>query len=410
LIVEPSRVSESPANPGWIRLSADVQFETGNKSRENYWLDFAPGLGDAVQPTGNPWVAMLGPLAATLGERLAIADPVDRLLLENGHELVDVWKSWYERMYRIKIEAPVDDSPVEDHPIRVAAFFSGGLDSFFTALRNQHATHLKPAIDDLVTVWGLDIPITSRAVYEQAEKSNIAAAEKLGKHHFTVATNLRSPAVDAHCSWEKLMHGPAMAAVALALDRHYTRFLIPSSYAYIDNMPYGSHPLTDALFSTRRMRIIHDGGGYKRIPKAELVATSSIAHEHVRVCWEGGSAENCCLCSKCVRTMIVFEALDALKHFKVFKPGALSLERLRRFHVRAENEFKPLELLLPYIKQRGKQDLYDALSECLTRSRRLNRRISALQKLNRVPLLGKMANRAVWRLNAYGSVLRGSTP
>ena len=402
--VGPSCVIESPLNSGWKRLAAEVTYESKDHPSETIWFDFEPAASDGIAATGNPWAALLTPLAMTLGEDLYVADPIDPLLLENIHELIDVWKSWNETLHRIQVHAPLDTSSDLLPSNRVAAFFSGGLDSFFTALRNEHATRLKPAIDDLVTVWGFDIPVDRRDDYAIARTSLTDAAGKLGKRHLTVATNLRETLLDRLCSWEKLMHGPAMTAIAVAMDRQYGRFLIPSSYAYIDNMPYGSHPVTDALFSTRRMRVLHDGCGYKRIPKAELVATSPIAHTHLRVCWEGGRADNCCRCTKCLRTMVVFEALDALNKFTVFDKDAFSPEILRGWHVRRESEFKPLELLVPYIKARNKSELLEALTTCLARSRKLNQRIEFARRFINLPLLGGLARRVIWRLENQGQL------
>src|SRR5690348_5680570 len=110
------------------RLTGIVQYADG--VREEYWFE----CGWAMTGSGSPWLAALLPLAATLGEPLEIPLPVDPLFLARADEILRLWRQWLPRMQVVAVTAPRDDRPAP-RPEAIAAFFSAGVDSFFTALR-----------------------------------------------------------------------------------------------------------------------------------------------------------------------------------------------------------------------------------------------------------------------------------
>ncbi|MDQ3242137.1 MAG: hypothetical protein M3Q09_00175, partial [Gemmatimonadota bacterium] len=65
------RLDSSPAGGDRVRLRADVKYASGES--EEYWFDVPQSRAEELSRTGNPWLACLLPLAATLGEPLAIA-------------------------------------------------------------------------------------------------------------------------------------------------------------------------------------------------------------------------------------------------------------------------------------------------------------------------------------------------
>ncbi len=58
------------------------------------------------------------------------------------------------------------------------------------------------------------------------------------------------------------------------------------------------------------MDVVHEGAGFSRTGKAEVVARDSVGRRTLKVCWEGqDQAANCGQCEKCVRTRLNFKAV-----------------------------------------------------------------------------------------------------
>src|SRR5450759_3153719 len=95
-------------------------------------------------------------------------------------------------------------------------------------------------------------------------------------------------------SWSEEYHGSALASVALLLSPQFGRFYVPATCSPGYSAPWGPPKDRDPLWSTDATEVIHDGGDASRVQKARLVATSEVALESLRVCWENrGDQYNC---------------------------------------------------------------------------------------------------------------------
>lgn len=90
---------------------------------------------------------------------------------------------------------------------------------------------------------------------------------------------------------------------------HVDSLVIPSSYAYEDATPWGSHWDTDPLWSSPdKIRIIHDDASVNRRDKIIQLAAEPLVQRHLRVCWRNlAPTGNCSRCEKCLRTMTTLE-------------------------------------------------------------------------------------------------------
>ena len=164
-------VRQSPDRAGYTRLCGEVSYDRQTLKPETYWFDvpdkFAPFLSDS----GNPWLLCLAPVAITLGEPLRLSRAVDHTLLRGVHELMKVWSSWFPRLKPVAIEADVDVDREYPTASKTLSFFSGGVDAFFTALYHSETPdpHHQIPIDDLVNVWGFDIPISNTDAFSKIE-------------------------------------------------------------------------------------------------------------------------------------------------------------------------------------------------------------------------------------------------
>jgi len=103
-----------------------------------------------------------------------------------------------------------------------------------------------------------------------------------------------------------LSHGACLASVALLLG--FPRCYIPSSYTYRELHPWGSHPLTDHLWSSDSVHLTQDTAAAGRVEKTRAVAEIPGILDDLVVCWDSAET-NCGKCGKCVRTMVTLKLL-----------------------------------------------------------------------------------------------------
>jgi hypothetical protein len=212
----------------------------------------------------------------------------------------------------------------------VGAFFSGGVDSFYTALTRR------AEITDLIFVHGFDFSLDDTAVRRRASRAAREAAGELGKNLIEVETDYRTH-LDRYLHWP-LLHGPALAVIALLLQGRLRKVLMPSTHSYRRLTPLGSHPLLDPLWSTERLEIVHDAAGTVRPRKIAYIAESKLAMRHLRVCWQNvEGAYNCGQCDKCLRTMVNLRVAGALERCTTL-PHKLNTRRVARTRFRNDGE------------------------------------------------------------------------
>jgi hypothetical protein len=303
------------------------------------------------------------------------------------------WGFWFRSMKVVPVYPDRVIAGERPRAARTAQFFSGGIDSFFTALRHQDATDPLRA-NDLLFGWGLDEhPLDDNALFSRLSTRLGAAADKLDKCLVVFTTNLRHTRF-RRLPWGPIAHGNALAAAALLLQQVYSRVLIPSTDGYRETGIWGSHASVDHFYSTTNMRVVHDGAAYSRFQKTALVASSPIALSTLRVCWHSGSDTNCGQCEKCVRTMIALELCGALSKAPSFQHATLDLDRVARVYCPpAQTGSLRLyyEEMLHEATQRHRGDLATAIKRALGRASRRRLLLALARRLGRFPLFGRWA-------------------
>lgn len=266
-----------------------------------------PGLAEPHEGDAALVLALLP--AMRRGEPLQIALPVDARLLDAVDVVQAIFTTWDRdlrpgaRWYR---RVPVDAHPAPPTaPIvpagapprrRTAAFFTGGVDSFHTAVAHRGE------LDLLVYVHGFDVALTDHRLRTEVSAHLRSAADDLGIELLELESDLQAFG-DAHGVGWPDYHGAALAAVAHLLVDRVDRVLVPATHTYAHLEGLGSHPLVDPLWSSGRMEIVHHGADATRADKLRALAHEPAARRHLRVCWENrGGAYNCGRCEKCIRT------------------------------------------------------------------------------------------------------------
>jgi hypothetical protein len=387
-------VDESPRERGWVRLLAEVSYGNDNGRAESYWLEVPESEAGALSTSGDPWLVWLTPLAATVGEVLRVHVPCDPALLGAMREILNVWTAWYPDLMDVTLTAPAEVR-AKEHPDgrrRTASFFSGGIDSFFTALTHDMRDGVAETflIDDHLLVWGFDIPLSNGSAFARVSATVGQVAKAMGRRVVPVVTNLRETRF-READWSLVSHGPALAGVAHALAGTYGRVLIPSGAGYHDLEPWGSHPLTDAMMSSSRVRIVHDGSAFTRVQKTEYLARHPLVGRHLRVCHRDSSGGNCGRCNKCYRTMLALEALGALEQSEAFDRRWLDIRRAERIYCPNAYDVREFRSIVELARTVGRTDIARAVERTLRHSARRKRWVERVRGLRSTPVAWRWA-------------------
>ena len=283
-------------------------------------LTIAYGLPIQPERTGyEPFVVAALPLAMRFASALEVPEPVSPRLLSRLPDAQAMLARWAPGLREVSVEAePGDGSGAPAPGGGTATFFTGGIDSLYTAIRERDS------LDALVYVHGLELRVDTERRHRIVSERLHRAADALGVELLEVETDLRARVSEPRVGWG-MYHGAALASVALALDV-YGRMLVPATQPPGQVEPWGSHPSLDGLWSTERVEIVHEGEA-TRIDKLALISEHQFALDVLRVCLAGGSDYNCGRCTKCVNAAAALETLGALDRCPTL-PHRISLRRL----------------------------------------------------------------------------------
>jgi hypothetical protein len=143
---------------------------------------------------------------AASADNLISEGEVSQRLLTTLSIIQNVYSSWNSAFHRVQIDKmrPVLRTPATGN--RVGAFFSGGVDSFYTLIKNQDI------ITDIIFVHGLDIKLGDQSYRQRISKSIQDIATHFGKNLIEIETNLRD-LLDPYISYGRWGWSIALAAV-----------------------------------------------------------------------------------------------------------------------------------------------------------------------------------------------------
>jgi hypothetical protein len=353
------------------------------------------GFHVTIDTSLDPEPMMLGAAAAAfyllpalrMGKQLVLEAPVPPGMRESLAMLQEVHGTWYPDHYR---EAhPVDcheQTPPSGSPARQgkASFFSGGVDSTHSVLRHRRE------IDSLIFVIGFDIDVDNKPLAKEVTAAMRAASEDFGIPLRRVETDLRKFS-EGLVWWGSHYCGAAMAGVGHLFAPLVRSVVIPGTMTWAAPGPFGTHPLTDEMWSTGTLNFEHDGCDTPRLEKFRFIGGHEEGLRHLRVCWRNpGNAYNCGKCEKCLRAMANLRALGLLGRCPTF-PALLDPGDLREMEIHHPLVLPFLEETLVEAAAAGDNGLSEALRALITRYE-----IDCLAKEPR-EVLEQLAQSATWR-------------
>jgi hypothetical protein len=332
LIVRDVQLREEPPH---LVLSCHLD-GAGGDVPSTYWLRFPAEFGQYVMTAGDPFLPVILLVAMRQHRRLAFETSVSPTLLEATPRIMELYRDWSVRSEQPLHPVEVTATPVARQRLGTVsgAFFSCGVDSFYTLLRNvaRYPVNDSRAIHHLVVVQGFDIALDRTGLYETTRGNAAAVARTLGRSIVPVQTNVKD--FLRGLEWAAIAHGAALASVGLVFSYLFHTIYIAATDAFprLYMKPMGSHPALDPLWSTEAVEFVHDGAETRRVDKVRVIAPSPLALRYLRVCWENrGGAYNCGGCGKCMRTMVDLDLCGALERAETF-PHAIDLRAIERLH------------------------------------------------------------------------------
>ncbi|MAZ69597.1 MAG: hypothetical protein ABJM39_02200 [Porticoccus sp.] len=239
------------------------------------------------------WFIGISLLEAMVSQRDIEVDAgvaVSRVFYDQLSELQTIYSKWNPKLKKIALNCELSNR--DKQFTHIGSFFSAGVDSSFTLIaRRDEITHL-------VMLRGFDMGDDDLAWNRRIEHQ-AAFAESSGKQLIPVDTNARDWTEKKEIGWS-FAHGLLISSAGgnLGMKRLY----VASSHTYDHLLPWGSHPLTDPMWSTESTQVVHHGSGTSRSQKTKTILESPSVAENLQVCWENID-KNCGECSKCIRTM-----------------------------------------------------------------------------------------------------------
>jgi hypothetical protein len=274
---------------------------------------------------------------------------------------IDVFQQVHLGLFPHHAAAPIHALPRReprgaDDGRRVAAFFSGGVDSFDLLL--EHGDE----IDDLIFVRGFDVVVHD--VERTAEVLAIVrdAAEAVGKPLLVIDTDLRDFS-DPTCDWTWFVYG-GLIATSLLLSRTHRKVLCAVSVAD-HHLPEPVGRLRSEPFGNARAHLALEGRTATRVDKIAAVAASGMAADTLRVCWQNHPGTiNCGGCPKCLRTMAALDAVGQLEAVRTL-PDVVDLEALAAHPARTRSDRAYLAEIRDRAAATGRGELARALDRAL---------------------------------------------
>jgi 7-cyano-7-deazaguanine synthase in queuosine biosynthesis len=237
-----------------------------------------------------------------LNEDLEISDTISSTAVAAFYKAQEELLIAHPHLNKITLKYEGDLNEVNPASSRTTgSFFSGGLDSTYTAGSIKE-------IQTLVGIWGFDISLKRVDHWNLSKELLEKYAQQTGKDLILVKTNLRELS-NGLLSWGADYHGTALSGVANALSNHLKKVYVSATHIE-ETKSWGQFPSLSKAFRTDYQEL-EEHGAVARTEKAFALANRPET-TLLRVCYRNKTnLANCGVCKKCIRTRIEFSLVKA---------------------------------------------------------------------------------------------------
>ncbi len=235
--------------------------------------------------------------------------------------------TWYDQLSHVTIRGVEPIVRKVTGEGRAAASFSGGVDSHFTLAKCHDQ------IDDLFYLHGFDEGIVDPSIRQEVSTTLKVFGELHDKRVIEFDTNARE---FWYASDLRSIGGaPLIISAAQSMASQLRTFYVPASSGpeHATRNTWSSEAIPQ--WSTETLAFVEHGVEAGRLDKVRELSKSDLVLEHLHVCWgDHGTAYNCGICEKCLRTIINLTACRALDRCSSLR-GKLDLKRIANMHLRS---------------------------------------------------------------------------
>jgi hypothetical protein len=360
---------------GSARAEARVTWEDSPRPPFDLYFETDERGGDHL--VGSPeafLVACLIPAAHAGQRRILIEGALCPRLAEGAAASLALFRKWWGPSWApIAIEAAEGFRVLTPRtPARSAFFLTGGVDSLHLLGTNRARYPLghPESFVDCLSVYGHlcaeseDSPWNDRALLELE-----GTAARAGLTLIFVRSNLWKLEPDLPMVADQSLSS-AIASAAHLFPGRWSQVTIASGRDIGREIPRGTHPMLDPLYSSSAVEIRHPASPYTRFDRLRAIAGFRPGLESLIVClaYPDPPYLNCGRCEKCVRTMTCLYALG-LQGARHFPPWEIRPEMIRAVAM-GPNDASYWIDALPALAAKGRNDLVRAIEEKLDQVRR----------------------------------------
>ena len=249
------------------------------------------------------------PIAMRKGGIIDCDFSISKETLNSAKKISQIWSSWLPEIYSLPIFSSIKVVSSKPSDKKNAFFFSGGIDSTYSALRLK-----EDGIEsDAITIHGMDYR------YEDNEKFNklIEQTNKFRRENFNssviVKTNLYTIYAKVGCNPfdGHITHIFSLFASGSLFDS-YKNYFIAADYRLdqqYEAHPYGSNTATNSLMLNGSGALITRDDDVTRSFKVGYLGSNNIDLSSISICTNYKfRPKNCGLCEKCIRSKVMFYA------------------------------------------------------------------------------------------------------
>jgi len=315
------------------------------------------------------------------GEDLDLAGlKTDPLLLRNCLAAAGQHQAWVSRFRTPEVSNAALRPPEPRDKIRLASFFSGGIDSLFTLTRHSPVSRHDP---ERIQKENISLALH---VFHTGELSRILrnfeaetvlghGAASLGASFVPVFSNIMSFDHDWYHNYARVTHSAGLASISRVLSADTSHCLVASSHTYGKLQAWGSSPITDPLYSDTDLSFIHDGSTFTRFEKTDYISRSPAALAAINVCdtlLHGQGYVNCSRCPKCLRTMTALDLCGVTGDLApAFDWSGYNSSLFGATYFKNWSERSFASELVTAAQERGRPEIARSLQSAIARSRLL---------------------------------------
>lgn len=346
---------ESRQKNGQHIVSARIEFERDYGMPNELWFSVDEGRSAHVSGRADIFLSTLIRVARAIREDIEVRGELSPQLLFGMREYLKVHAAWSGNHDIINIDArnPV---PAKRTTQEAAAScnISGGIDSFHTLWSQLPENEPVPELQVKYGIYGTNF--TSPTQNEVFAEHFIPNLSKLMKSQGVelLVVHANAPSFRLADAWISI--SPVRIALPFLFSPIISAHFLPSTDTYDSLKPFGTHPLTDHLFSLESLRLFTHSPDLLRFEKLRAMADWPLFYDYLYVCNNKSVKLNDSTCPKCTRTMLMVNILGIDEKIATFHIPFRKRSLLRRI-LKGRNHYLSLRKMTRYAIDTGRWDL-----------------------------------------------------